>query len=417
MGKRYVIIADSLSNMGGAQMYIRNKMLYLRNQGWSVTITAAKAKNIIIPELKEINHIIPELQYCKYYYRKGIQKRISEKLSKIVADRDYEEIIIESTSIVQSTWAETVAQKVGARHIVYLLQERNDVDNQGLREYFLFKHSRHELVGITTRTISDMFKPFHPIPDGESYCLSAHCSNVEADVDCLFLHQIDSNCYDHIVGALSRLDKPYVPYVVDDVCNFASLHQNKKFLLLWIGDAPKDAPIISKVKERVQKNNNVELIITGYLYPVPTRLLEMCHVIISSSGSSIVSKRSGVPTITYDGKDFQPIGILGRTTQNFLFRGEDESPQKLDDILNQILIDKKYTKLPSNYQADLPDFKSHLDFLKEASQRLEYYDMETIKPKSKLEKKVELGLFLIGPNGYAELHNLKRRVFSISFFR
>ena len=409
MKKRYVIMAASLSNMGGAQMYIRNKMLYLRSHGWDVTITAAITYNIVIPELREFKNVIPELQYFKYYYRKGIQKRITEELCRIVADKEYDEIVIESTTITQSSWAESVAKKTGARHIIYLLQEQNVLKNKGLQCFFQFKHSRHELVGIAEQSLTDMFKSFYSLRPEESYCLPAYCNNVVEDIDFPFLESIDRCRYDYVIGAFSRLDKPYVLFAVDDICQYAASNHDKSFLFIWIGDAPAGSSVPDQVKQKVAKQSNIELLLTGYLMPVPKRLLEMCDVVISSSGSAWVGKRSGVPTIPYDGNDYQPIGVLGRTTTHALFRGYDEPPQNLCNLLDQILFEKRYPKMPSEFVFDLPDFKSHIDFLNNTVTQLEYFNMDTLHLETKSEKKVALGLFVVGPRGYTKLHQSREK--------
>ena len=57
------------------------------------------------------------------------RKRLSveKKMAKLICDKSYDKIILESTSLTVSTWAESVASIVRAKHIVYLIQERNDM--------------------------------------------------------------------------------------------------------------------------------------------------------------------------------------------------------------------------------------------------------------------------------------------------
>jgi len=412
--KKYVIMAATLSGMGGAQMYIRSKMLFLRSHGWDVDIIAAQSQNVIIPELNEFKkNTFPELQYNKYYYGRWIQKQVMNQLKTIIIkDNKYEDIVIESTIITQSTWAESLARIVGARHLVYLLQEHNVVVNRYLCDFFIFKHSRHELAGIKETTLIAMFQPFHPLKEDESYRLSAHCTNVEADIEHPLLHSIDKKKYDYVIGVLSRLDKPFVSYALNDIYNYIDKQREKRFLLLWIGDAPEGSKIPDRVKNLFSQIPNVDVIITGYLYPVPTRLLGLCDVFISSAGSSHVCRRSGIPTICYDGNDYKPIGVLGRTTNNSLFRDSNEPPQSLDNLLYQVLVDNKYEKIPPSYRIGLPDFQSHLDFLDLMSREKDYYNTDEIHLETRREKRVALGLKIFGPNGYTWLHKIKNRMFN-----
>lgn len=407
--KEYVIVTPGISNMGGAQMYVRNKVLYMRKHGWEVVIITAVAKNVIINELKEVVNIVPELGYNKYCYTQRRQNRAMEALKNIVLRKPFNEIVVESTSIVTSIWAESLASYVRAKHIIFLLQENNIYHNKGVQDYLLYKHSRRELIGIVDSSLEKLFATFNPIPHQQSYFLPAYCNNVVADINSPWINRIDKNHYDYIVGGLSRLDKPFVLRAIKDFCKFASNYPEKEYLLLWIGDAPKGSSIPVHVREIVNRFRNVELLITGYLLPVPSRLLEMCDVFISSAGSSLVCMRSGIPTITYDGNDYKPIGIIGRTTESLLFRKADELPLDLDDLLNQILVAKKYNKLPSDYESELPDFQSHLDFLRTTNPEKVYFDVDKLKKEIVTEKRVAIGLFLFGPNVYTWMHNIKMR--------
>lgn len=406
--KKYVILISSLSNMGGAQMYIRNKILYLRERGWEASIIAGRAENVVIPELREFKDIVPELEYRSYFFSPRVRQRTLDILEKQIANTKCSEIYIESASIEVSTWAESIAKKIGARHLIFLLQEHNIVVNKLLQEFFVFKYHRHELAGISPKSLPAMFSQFHPLVESESYTLPAFCNNVEADVECELINKIDRSQYDYIVGAFSRMDKPYVIHAVKDFCNYASLHQNKRFLYLWIGDAPKGSLAPEKVKSMVEVLPNVELLITGYMLPIPYKLLEFCDVFISSAGSCRPCMRSGVPTIPYDGNDFKPIGVLGRTTKNSLFRDKDELPQNLSDLLDDILVDKKYSKLQPEFLSGVPDFKQHMEFLDEMDRTKDYFDIDRIHLETLSEGKVAIGLRLLGPKSYLKLHTIKK---------
>lgn len=409
--KKYVILTSSISNMGGAQMYIRNKILYLREHGWNAMVIAGRADNVIIHELREFKKInIPEIDYCSFFYSIKKQEQVLEKLNTLIADKEYDKIVIESTSTEVSTWAESIAQKIGAQHLIFLLQEHNSLVNKGMQDFYIFKYLRRELASITKKSLAAMFKDFHPIEAEASYHLQAYSNNVEADIPNDLVDSIDKSKYDYIIGALSRLDKPFVPYAVEDLCNYAHKHSNKQFLLLWIGDAPKGSPEQTTVKAMVGKLPNVKLIITGYLLPIPIKLLELCDAFISSAGSCWVCKRAGIPTISYDGNDYKPIGILGWTTNNSLFRAQNEPPQNLTSLLDDVIIKKKYPKSQPDYLSGIPDFQSHMDFIDNMDQKQAYYDITKIQPESWSEKKIRYGLLLLGPKSYFKLHNIKKQI-------
>ena len=89
--KKYVILIQSFSDMGGAQMYIRNKVLYLREHGWTATIVAGLAENVVIPELREFRVSIPELIFSNYFFTLKRQRCVLDKLKKCILDNNYQE--------------------------------------------------------------------------------------------------------------------------------------------------------------------------------------------------------------------------------------------------------------------------------------------------------------------------------------
>lgn len=408
--KKYVFLVPTVAGMGGAQMYIRNKILYLRQNGWTVDIIVAQKGHAKLSELQDFRFEIPELAFEIFNYSNRKKKLIIDKIVSRINNSEPDEIIVESTCISEASWGEAIAKRLWAKHIVYLLQEDNRLNNKGLRQFFLFKHARKELIGITEQSLTTMFASFNPIPTEQSYWLPAYCNNVEADVDSPYIGQMDSIKHDYAIGLLSRLEKPFVQPAITDFCNYSHNHQEKSFLLVLMGDSPKGSGVLERLRKQIgTRAPNVRVISTGYLYPVPTKLLEKFDVFLTSAGSGWTCMRSGVPTITYDGNDLKPIGILGRTTSNALFRDKDEEPQDFSLLMEQILVEKKYKKETPNYAEGLPDFGDYIEFLDKTSKEKEYYDVETIMPETKTDFKLKFALAVFGPQTYLKLGFLKNK--------
>lgn len=410
MLKKYVFIAPTVANMGGAQMYIRNKVLWLRQHGWEVDVIVAQGGIAKLSELREFDCVVPGLAFDILDYTEKKKARTIDAIVERIASKTAEETVIESTCISESQWAEAVAQRIGAKHISFLLQEENTLVNKGVQDFFLFKLHRKELFGITSTSIATMFAAFHSLEQGESYRLPAYCNNVEADVESPYIEQVKTAECDYRIGMLSRLEKPFVMPAIRDFCQYAQSHRDKKFLFLLMGDAPKGSGILGQILELIKgAAPNVSVIATGYLYPVPTKLLETCDAFFTSAGSSWVCMRSGVPTIAIDGNDFKPIGILGRTAQHSLFRGDNESPQDFSKLMDEILMEKKYKREASTYRDGLPDFSDHMKALNESSSEKAYFDVESIKPETKMDIKLKWAMLLIGPENYLKLGFLKEK--------
>lgn len=389
-------------------MYIRNKVVWLRSQGWEVDLISVNKGNVIISELKEFNTFISELQFAIYLFSERKQNKVLNQLINQIQTNGYDEIIIESTCIGITTWAEVLAKKIGAKHLAYLLQEMNVVDNPHLQEFFKFKHKRKELASITDQSLKQMFERFSPIPSELSYKLTAYCNNVVEDIDSQFLHQIDWERYDYKIGCLSRIDKPFIMTAVTNFANFAQYHNNKKFLLFMIGGAPENSQYAGNIKKVFDKIGNVELVISGYMFPIPAKLLESFDAFISSAGSCWACMRSGVPTIAIDGNDFMPTGVMKHTTLHSLFRGKDEPALDYQRIFEEVIINKKYSKFVPEHEFVEPDFTEHMKFLNASEKNLEYYNID-IRNLTSSEKKIRVALYVIGASNYMKLSLLKGR--------
>lgn len=409
MKKKYIIITPSIINMGGAQMYVRNKVVYMQEKGWKVDLISAQQGKVYIPELRQFDCFIPELGFGYYLFSKRKREKIIERLINRALDDQYDEIVIESTCISECTWAEVLAERCNARHLAYLLQEDNNLTSETDQQFVKFKFDRRELASIADPSAYNMFASFSPISMQQSVeCrLSAYCSNVEEDIQSEWIDIIKGKRYDYLIGCLSRLDKPFIIPAVKDFIQFAESHPDKRMLLVMLGGAPEDSNFEKDLRKIISKVANVELIVTGYLFPVSTKLLAMFDAFFSSAGSARVCMRTGIPTVSYDCNDFKPIGVLGRTTKHSLFRDETELPLNLCSLLDDIVVNKNFSREASTHEFYKPDFTSHDQLLQQMSKDKRYFSFGNPKMGAS-EKKLAFMLRLIGAKAYAKLGKIKR---------
>lgn len=409
MQKKYIIIIPSIINMGGAQMYVRNKVVYLQENGWKVDLISAQSGKVYIPELRQFNCIIPELCFDYYLFSKKKREHIVDSLVGRILDYDYDDIVIESTCIPACTWAEVLAERCNARHLAYLLQEDNTLTTETEQQFVKFKFDRRELASIADPSAYNIFASFSPISMQQSVeCrLPAYCSNVEEDIHSEWIDIIKAIKYDYLIGCLSRLDKPFIMPAVNDFICFAEAHSDKQMLLVMMGGAPEGSNFEKDIRKIVSKVENVELIVTGYLFPVSIKLLAMFDAFFSSAGSAAVCMRTGIPTVSYDCNDFKPIGVLGRTTKHSLFRDDSELPLNLCSLLDEIVVKKNFSREASTHELNKPDFTSHDQFLHLMSKEKQYFSFSNPKMGAS-EKKLAFMLRLIGAKAYAKLGRIKR---------
>ena len=66
---KYIIFTGTITRVGGAQIYVKNKVNYMKSLGWDVYVFSALDGPVIINGLSEFkNAIIPELNYYPNYF-------------------------------------------------------------------------------------------------------------------------------------------------------------------------------------------------------------------------------------------------------------------------------------------------------------------------------------------------------------
>jgi hypothetical protein len=209
----------------------------------------------------------------------------------------------------------------------------------------------------------------------EEYELPAYCQNVLEQLACPEMYRFKD--VDYVIGSIGRTNKRYVQPMIDSIIKFTSKHTDKRFGILYIGGS-MDKTSEKLVKERLSSISNAKLIFTGMLFPLSVGMIKQMDVCIATAGACGTSEKCGIPTIAVDGNDSKAIGILERTTPHSLFRGESEPTVEIEDLLEEVLIEKKYQKEDKLVMMDV-NFDSHWKFLKKMESNKVYYDISNIR--------------------------------------
>ena len=397
--KHYIILSPGIWDMGGSQMYTRNKLKYLRETLHNVNLFHAGVEGgkIMIDDLLEYeNNRIIYLNYPAYLFKKRTQEKIISLICNQIP-KQFKELFIESHSTASATWGELIAKRINAKHIIYLLSENNSIRNKSVYKFFRFKLERRELVGIQKKSIPILFRGRQSIDENMSYELSANCMNVIEDIKYPMLSQIPKS--DYTIASIGRVNKLFLINILDDIIQFINDNQGSSFTFLFIGGEPSNSNSIKKIKEKFKNLSNVTLFFTGYIYPIPQELILTSNVFVSSSGSCYVSNSLGIPTIPIDSNDHKPIGVLDRTTKNVIYR--DNEPQvELKKLLNDILIKRIYKpEVVVNRDEFKVDFSEHLMFISDSNNINSYFNINSIS-YSLIDWIERLSLFVLGDNLY-----------------
>ena len=396
--KSYILFCRTLVEVGGSQLYVRNKALYLESIGWDVNVFSFRKGNIYIQGLDAFeNRICPKLGFPYFLYSKKEKERILNWIRSFI--RKSEEYVIESNSILLASWAEVLAKELNGKHMLYLLDEQPRTF--GLKIDFLnFKLCRCEISGITPKVIQSVF-PDTSLANLDELVLKALCINSIDDVEDTQLH-VDLRG-DVKIGLFGRIDKPYLMPTTHKLVEYIKENKDLSFSVVYIGGSPCQSDV-SRLKEMFKSLPNADVQVTGYLCPVPRKFVEKFDFFISSAGSANALYWAGLLTISIDGYNFNPNGIMGIHTESALT--PEKSQPHLSELLDDLIIKKRYNKgqlvrkrfYDFNYY-----FEPHMKFLEKGYRyKKEYYDFDYIDLP--LRFKILKGLlFFLNPNWLQKL--------------
>lgn len=340
--KHYIILTPSISNMGGSEMFTANKVQYLQNNGWDVRVFFANPHGEIkIEALRQFSmNLIPEIGFAFYYINKRTRYKIINRICEGVSCDD--ETIIESHLLVQGYWGELIAKACNGRNILNAMEENIKPLSNNEAAFVEFKLKRMEILNASIKSFHRYFNDKYK-EEYSSYThdlMRAYCSNVTTNDDAFECGLSPAN---YNIMSIGRLDKPYILPMFGEIANFAKKNSRDKMNVIVIGGSP-DGGVENKIKMLFSDIKNITLYFYGYLFPIPTKLLQQADVSIAMANSVLVTSDLGIPTIVLDIHDLQPIGIYGRTTTN-QFSRDNEPIQRIPVLLNDVLIEHKYNKI------------------------------------------------------------------------
>lgn len=338
MKNKLIIITSSIGRMGGAQMYVENKVSFFQSKGWEVFVFyVLYAENILLPGLEKFrNNYIPELNYPIKCIPEYYKRKIISKIKKIVKPEN-SMVIIESQLVGSSYWGEIIAERFHARHVLNLLEEQIPAFNEKEFSFFEYKLKQCDILNASLPRLRTIFKDRFK-EDYKNYTkkVSIPCANVvSAEVEDNYQFE---KC-DYTILSIGRIDKPYIPSMNDEVIKFASMVSNKNINIVYIGGS-QDGIMERLIPQSFEGIDNIRCYILGYVYPIPLSLVKRANVAIACANSVLVTSNEGIPTIVVDMNDHTAIGIYGYTTTNMFKRGT-EKIDTVSNLLNKILVKKE----------------------------------------------------------------------------
>lgn len=390
-GKRtYVLICGFSNVVAGGPIYHRNKLKYLEERGWrTVVISIGKAFNVRINGLEKYEGTgVSFLHYLPGEFSKSQFERKLDVLQSFIPS-DASDIIIETGTCFSAYWGEALAARLKAKHCFWFIDEHFDSINKDNIGFYKFKYDRGELACIDKNAMYRLFKPYYDIPLEKCFSLDFECSNVVEDINHPFTTLIPK-C-DYNIGMIGRLEKGFVPVIIDGVKEFANQNSDKTIALVLFGGAFV-ATTVEEIKNNVSDVPNINLLISDYIFPLPLKALQKCDIFFSGAGSSWVTSRLLIPTVRMDVASFEPVGFIVDSDQCLLEKAL--MGNKVIDYLNQAFIQKAIPQIKAPAESPLDMWKTvctafdkHMELLAKSDKKNDYYNVRCFPLPLKLKVK------------------------------
>lgn len=389
----FVFMTPSIVNIGGAQLYVSRKKEYLESLGWQVLILSCVEGKITIPGLRDSETlIIPMLRMPLSITSESKRAKVIKGITLPMADS----IVVESHTIYLSIWAEYIFKERSVKKICYPLMEAFPHFSEDEMDYLRFKLDQKLLYGISIKSIPSLLGNNLPY-NTQLSAVGSSRNNVDDRAE---LEERIPKA-DYTILSLGRLDKPYIPYAFNAVKQFASKNAAKQINLILIGSNNYNAP-----RDFSVELENLNVIKMGSLFPIPRKIFQCSDVAIASAGSVLVCARERVPTIAIDANDYKAIGVYYKTTNHSIFR-DSEPPVEIENLLHEILIEKKHKDIPIEPIPE-PDYSRHLEIIEQAYDTHAVFDVTRMKLGFK-KKCVRILYSVLGLNLLTMLFDIKSK--------
>ena len=363
--------------MGGSILYVAAKSKQLREDGWAVsslTIDDYFWNDMSRPIIGDTEFSFYELEYDPASYRRKRCERVCQKVVDYISK--FGSCVIESHFPTAAKWGELIASKTKAKHIVYLINERYEKPSKRDISFYEFKLARRELTCIQRKGLEEAM-------DGSkdtSHIASAEILSAFGASDCVANVEFDDSrvrgaeLCDLKLGSLGRLDKDYVPKMIDSIVEYALQNKNLSIFICIVGDT-KDHKRASYIVNSLKRCRNVSYSMLGTLNPVPEKLIKTWDAAIASAGAARALAEHGVPTIKYSA-DGRPMGIMGSIGDtDSLFLAEGDCGYSLEFLLDSVRSGNvKVNNGPSG--SDHPvEYSRHMAFINKSSSEKEYFNV------------------------------------------
>lgn len=346
----YILINNTVYNLGGGQLYILRRAKYLRSKGYNVLIVVAEnAGDFILKDSFEDFDIFwyPAIIRPMALLSKKEVEALIDNIVRELPCKYNGQIYVESTALTLGVWAERLAFRLKAKHILYCISEVESISKYLLipgRRFFINKYNKGELIGCSSESIYKLFgKKLIP----NNY-VNVAFDDTELSPSCVPDISYIFDCDSYVISTVSRLDKSYIEPLIDSACKLARKYTSRRFMLL-IGGGSKEKKRESYLRDYANKKSlniiNLDIKFTGYINTLGKDFFSQSDLFVGMGTASINAISQKCLTLNIDPLDNNLCsGFFGHDTKNFAY-SESGTHYLIYDKLEEAYLMDEETRL------------------------------------------------------------------------
>lgn len=370
--KTYLFVTHTAAGVGGGQRYVAAKSKWLQERSWNVIIIGQDQGEILLDYGNALIINLNRISCTPAYLTAKQRRRICDL---VIAGIQTDEVVIESHSNMLALWGELLAEKLNARHLVYLLEENPTITCKAESSFFVELAVQKRVAGISADMLKEMYEGTPLAKDDfRQLVLRAYNSSFISDVP--WKQNVRS---EFTIGSIGRLEKSYMEKMANSIVDFCKENPSIDISLVMVGDSPfrnqKD-----NLKQILKEAENLKVIWLGYLEPVPIQLCTQFDVTIGKAGVAKDMAAMGFRVIVYAWDRDICLGVVGEDLSDPLIVGDNGEGMNLADLLK-----REFLRLRNSEQKKIVipesnlDFTDHIQRIKKI-ENIRYFDILTVKP-------------------------------------
>lgn len=345
MKKKYVIFTYNVCNMGGGQLFVLRRSLYLKKNNYDVSIIVT-FDNGIFP-LKDAFkdfpiYIIPEMgDTSAHLSNRKINSILNYAIQKIGAS---DELYFESHTLQTTEWAEMLAYKCKSKHLSYQLTEPiiSQYKFQPGLKIFNDKLTNGQFYACSSTAQSIIWER-NVEPNN---FINVGFDENELKKRCNPILPIKKRKDEYVICTVTRLDKIYVEPLIKDTVKLALNHPYQKFVLLIAGGSNtsnRENFLFSTYNNKTLNISNLNLVYTGYIIELGKDIFDLTDVFVGMGTASINAISQHCLCINVDPlNDMKNAsGFFGTDTCNFAYSDSISSVPIIDKLEEAYSMDPK----------------------------------------------------------------------------